>query len=36
MSAVSLFAVNLFATFVKKPPSPPILEMRAERVSAIH
>lgn len=37
MSAVTLFAVNLFATFVRKPPSPPIPKMRAESlVTAIH
>ena len=29
MSAVTVFAFNLFATFVKKPPSPPILKIRA-------
>jgi uncharacterized protein involved in response to NO len=37
MIAVTLFARNLFVTFIKKPASPPILTMRAEGVvSAIH
>jgi uncharacterized protein involved in response to NO len=37
MSAVALFALNLFATSIKKPPSPPILKMRAETLAtAIH
>ncbi len=37
MSAVTLFALNLFATFVKVPPSPPILKMRAEAaVPVVH
>ena len=37
MIAVTLFALNLFVTFIKKPTSPPILKMRAEDVvSAIH
>ena len=34
MSAVTVFAFNLFATFVTKPPSPPILKIRAESLAA--
>jgi hypothetical protein len=33
MTAVSLFAFNLFATFVKHPPSPPIINIRGERLA---
>ena len=33
MTAVSVFAFNLFATFVKRPPSPLILKMRAENAA---
>jgi uncharacterized protein involved in response to NO len=33
MSAVTLFALNLIATFIKKPPSPPILTIRAESLA---
>jgi hypothetical protein len=40
MTAVTVFALNLFATFVKKPPSPPILKIRTIRTeglgSAVH
>jgi hypothetical protein len=36
MSAVTVFAFNLFATFVTKPPSPPILKIRAEKFSRLH
>ena len=31
MSAVTVFAFNLFATFLKKPPFPPMLKIRGEK-----
>jgi hypothetical protein len=37
MSAVTIFALNLLATFVKKPPSPQILMVRGESLAtAVH